>query len=436
MSRRDTRHSTRQLTFAGACAVVDTALRGSFRQDLVAGLASATAGRDALRQLGGSMRTNVWKTGAVEIRLDTIVTRYDTRARREGLHALHDWDGVADTVGETTIPMDILTYMMGQHDTGPPDPRVLAMLVDYYFLHVLALLSLRIWDDGDPDDNLVLLDRVLGDLQGPDGSGQPFADDAATLLLIATCHYEPEEHGFDLLLDRVRTLSRPHRTQIALGHAASLGCHLRFGFEATYRKDTTAMRDDNVADYPWLCFALAAVMTEYTRLHDDGTQGPVRERTVEALLNGLSPDPDAFLGDRPPASLAAHETERLQFRERLYDHRKDLLDEIDRHRPVAHAYSPLSLFFNFSHNVLKGTIVDALRWGEPWQVTLNDLLTGVACDDLKAPKAGTKQKLATRLMSYARANPDLIRGRLMPVIVYAPQTGYRAFTSTVTRISA
>ena len=187
-------------------------------------------------------------TGAAEIRLDTIVARYDTRARREGLHALHDWDGVADTVGETTIPIDVLTYMMGQHDAGPPDPRVLAMLVDYYFLHVLALLSLRIWDDGDPDDNLVLLDRVLGDLQGPDGSGQPLADDAATLLLIATCHYEPEEHGFDLLLDRVKTLSRPHQTQIALGHAASLGCHLRFGFEATYRKDTTAMRDDNVAD--------------------------------------------------------------------------------------------------------------------------------------------------------------------------------------------
>ena len=106
MSRRDTRHSTRQLTFAGACAVVDTALRGSFRQDLVAGLASATAARDALLQLGGGMRSNVWKTGAVEIRLDTIVARYDTRARREGLHALHDWDGVADTVGETTIPAE------------------------------------------------------------------------------------------------------------------------------------------------------------------------------------------------------------------------------------------------------------------------------------------------------------------------------------------
>jgi hypothetical protein len=26
---------------------------------------------------------------------------------------------------------------------------VLSILLDYYFLHVLALLSLRIWDEGD-----------------------------------------------------------------------------------------------------------------------------------------------------------------------------------------------------------------------------------------------------------------------------------------------
>ncbi len=56
MSRRDTPPSKRQLIFGGACAVVDTALRGSFRQDLVAGLASATDGRDALRELVSCMR--------------------------------------------------------------------------------------------------------------------------------------------------------------------------------------------------------------------------------------------------------------------------------------------------------------------------------------------------------------------------------------------
>ncbi len=30
-------------------------------------------------------------------------------------------------------------------------------------------------------------------------------------------------------------------------------------------------------------------------------------------------------------------------------------------------------------------------------------------------------------MAYARSNPDRIRGRLMPVIVYDPESGHRAF---------
>jgi hypothetical protein len=34
-------------------------------------------------------------------------------------------------------------------------------------------------------------------------------------------------------------------------------------------------------------------------------------------------------------------------------------------------------------------------------------------------------------MAYARANPHRIRGRLMPVIVYDPQAGRRAFSATL-----
>ena len=37
-------------------------------------------------------------------------------------------------------------------------------------------------------------------------------------------------------------------------------------------------------------------------------------------------------------------------------------------------------------------------------------------------------------MGYARANPDRIRGRLMPVIVYDPSTGRQAFSVTMRKI--
>ena len=170
-----------------------------------------------------------------------------------------------------------------------------AILIDYYFLHLLSLLSVRLWDDGDPDANLDRLNRLLDQLQGPDGGGQQFTADAETLMLIATSHYERNEEAFVTLLGRVRSLNREHQAKIALGHAASLGCHLRFGFEATCGRDTVATRDDNVADYPWLCYALATLMSvqpsdrpafnEFTRVHFPeifaASTGPVRYYVVE-----------------------------------------------------------------------------------------------------------------------------------------------------------
>ena len=80
--------------------------------------------------------------------------------------------------------------------------------------------------------------------------------------------------------------------------------------------------------------------------------------------------------------------------------------------------------FNFSHNVLKGTVIDALLWGEVWDLTFNDLLAGSPPGE---PKGETKGTLATTLMGYARSSPDRIRGRLMPVITYDPQAGRQAF---------
>jgi hypothetical protein len=50
------------------------------------------------------------------------------------------------------------------------------------------------------------------------------------------------------------------------------------------------------------------------------------------------------------------------------------------------------------------------------------------------PIAQSKERLAKTLMGYARANPDTIRGRLMPVIVYDPQAGHQAFAVTMRKL--
>src|SRR5260221_1904603 len=176
----------------------------------------------------------------------------------------------------------------------------------------------------------------------------------------------------------------------------------RFGFEATYGRDTIVMRNDNIATCRWLAFALVTLMDEYAGHRDAAV--------AEGLLNGLSPDALAFVKIPP-------------FAERFTAHREELLERFEAFRPADGAYSPLSFFFNFSHNVVKGAVVDALRRSAPWTVSLNDLLTAVPRG---GPEAGGKGSRATALMGYARRNPDRIGGGRRPGIGDDPPGGGRA----------
>jgi hypothetical protein len=415
--------------FDAACRLLASILDGDTRQQIIDTTAKSSDFGGALLRLRDQMRSNVWKTPGGELELERIIRKFDRKTRLEGFHVLNDWDGLSDQVNADTIPVDVLHYINDLRGSEPVDRSALSILLDYHFMHLLALLTLRIWDEGVADDNLDRVDDLLQALQGPNGSGQKFADDAETLMLIATSHYELHERGYATLLQQVRTLAPAHQLEIALGHALSMGCHLRFGFEATYARDTVNMRDDNVADYPWLCFALATVMREYERLKQTATQSRARQRVVEALLNGLSGDARAFVG-APPKSLLSCEQERADFAARFLRHRHELLAEFEPFRPTPARYSPLSFYFNFSHNVVKGTVVDALLRGQPWPLTLNDLLS--SDDDVS--RAALKESLAATLMAYARANPHKIRGQLMPVIVYDPGSGREAFGVTMRKL--
>ena len=419
-----------ELSFDQACGLVENALRGPVRKEIVAGLAGKTLG-SSLLALRDAMRANRFKAVGQQIFLDRVVSSFDGRTRAEGFHILHDWDGVAQQTNPDIIPVDVLHFLAEQRGADAPTQVELAILLDYYFMHVLSLLTMRVWDEGDANENYDRLNAMLAELQGPNGSGHQFASDAETLMLIGTSHYEPEEWGYARLLGKVRTLDEAHQFKIGLGHASSMGCHLRFGFEAQCGRDTLLLRDDNIADYPWLCFALAAVMREYARLADAGIESRDRAVIEEALLNGFTADARAFIGV-PPPSLSDSEADRVQIVEGFTRHKTALIDAFQKYRPTDQAYSPLSFFFNFSHNVVKGTVVDALLWGEAWDVSMNDLLTGVPRAGLEE---GSQQLLATTLMAYARSNPDRIRGKLMPVIVYDPQAGRRAYSVALEKLS-
>jgi hypothetical protein len=424
---------SRSLPFDEACALIETVLRGPMRQTIVAEASTAKDGAQAMKRLRDSMRADVWGSGRGRVDLAATIAAFDRRVRAGGFHAIHDWDGKAERVNQDTIAIEVVSYALEHRGQGPPDRRVLAMLLDYYFLYVLALLSLNVWDEGDADARLDRLDRLLVDLQGPHGSGQRLASDAATLMLLATSHYESDDRGYDTLLAQVRTLGRDQRRKIGLVHALCLGSHLRFGIEATYGQDYTLMRDDNGVDYRWLSFSLATMMDEYEDLETRGEGGSGRDVALEALLNGLSADPEAFVGQRPLGALQTTAAEHAHLRDRLLDHRQALGGAFDAFRPRDDGYSPLSLFFNFSQNVLKGVVIDAILWGEPWAAGFNDLLTATAPD---AAANDAKLRLARTLMSHAREKPDRIRGLLTPAIVYDARAGRRAFGAVQRALAA
>ena len=419
--------------FDEACARAADALDGSFRRTLVAELSRGADTRQALGRLRDMMRSNVWRAAGRQIDLDAPIEALDAGCRDVGFHVLHDWDGKADHVNADTIVVDVLSFVLEQRGTGPASASVVSILVDYYFAYLLMLLATSVLGDPQADAHLDRLNDLVGRLQGPDGSGQLFAADAETLFLIGTSHFEVRDAAYDTLLERTRALGDAHRLAIAMGHAATLGGHLRFGYEVTYVKSYPLMRDDNGVDYRWLLFALAVLLEEYERVHASGATGPARERLVEAILNGLSADPGAFAGETPHPSLAPCAEEWSTLRDRLQRHRQDLAVEFRSLRPLDRAYSPISLFFNFSHNVLKGTLADALLWGEAWHISFNDLLTGTKPGD---PKGAAREKLARTLMAYARSSPDSIGGRLAPVIVYDPPAGRRAFAETMRIVDA
>ena len=454
-----------EVSFETACALTQSILSGHHRRTIAATMADAPTLDAALRRLRETLTANAFHVDGRRASLDRIVKTYDRDTRAEGFHVLHDWDGKSDRVNENSIPVDVLDYLIRQRGGDTPDATIVAVLIDYYFVHVLELLALRAWDEGDADANLDRIGNLLALLQSSDGSGQTFANSVETLILLATSHFELHERGYALLLERVRTLNAAHRLLIAIGHAASMGSHLRFGFEASYARDTIFMRDDNVADYPWLCFALLTIIRELDSTQHPapapapapstphpapGTQHPApstqhpapapstqhsapsTQQLTESLLNGLSADARAFIGV-PPASLSSVGHERSEFRDRFLASRDVLLVAFEPFRPSEREYSPLSFFFNFAHNVRKGTVVDALLRRDPWRISFDDLLTSLPHGD---PRNTQKQQLATTLMNYARLNPDRIRGQLMPVIVYDPAAGRQAFGTTLRRLKA
>ncbi len=377
---------------------------------------------DALKRLRASMTAHGFE--GLPPDAARAIDRMDRRTRQDGFRVLHSWNHTTHRFTDDLVPVLMVDFFEREAPEDPDAPTSVSILLDYYLLHLLALAAMRAWDTDDPGATLDDVTRLLGLLQGPDGSGHHFVADAETLLIYALSQFHPEEQAYDRLIERVDTLPREHRIRFARVSAAVLGAHLRWGFWLMYERDIQRMRDDNVGDYPWLLWSLTTLLREWSDLPDTAERADDRDAIAGALLLGLAADPWA-LGGRPPAALEPLSELYDECRSLLEAHGARLLEELETHRPTKEAYAPLALLFNFPHNALVAGVTLALREGRPRAVALNDLFEAGDADT-----AESREEFARALMAFSRGSTDRLGYRGAMLVAYDPLTAIRTFSMT------
>jgi hypothetical protein len=431
MAKRNRRLPHKTITWEQACDALEGALRGTWRQDFITEVLKTRDYPAALKRMRAAMQSHTFRTARGALQLSAVVGALDSRARQEGFNVLKEWDQGANRFSREDVPVLMVDYFTNGSTPAHQRPHALAVLLDFYFLYLLALLVLRSWDEGDPNQNLDQVSRSIRELQGPGGSGQRFVEDAATLLFVATSNYQPDDQAYPGLLEKVWTLDEAHRIQLAMIGGPVLGAHLRWALTAIYERDLVRMRDDNAVDYPWLFFSVATLMRGYARLGEEGPGGLSRSRISDALLNALSADPWAFV-TRPPASLEPFADAQAELRELIARHRDELIRDFDAHVPTEGIYSPISLQFNFPHNALVSIVVLALLATVPLpNLPLNALLSRPIAGSWKDEAAET---LARGVTGYAAAHPERRGDRRVLIVAYNQPLGLRSFTRAMSAL--
>ncbi|MDA0328174.1 MAG: hypothetical protein O2958_04105 [Gemmatimonadetes bacterium] len=406
---------------------LESVLAGGVRAEIVSEIMRTGGEEDWFRRLRSSMGAHGFRAGSATKTFDKWVKRLDAQTRQDGFRVLHAWDHNEHRFTEDIVPVLMLDFHQRARSEHSNAAVSLAILLDYYFLHLLALCAMRVWDDADADTNLDRLTELVGALQGAEGSGHHFVDDAETLLIYGLSQFHPEEQAYDRLIQRVTQLSERHQMTFARVSTAVLSAHLRWGLWLMYDRDVVRMRNDNVGDYPWLLNSVLTLLRGYARSVDGNVMSEERARVVGGLVQGLAADPWAFRG-KAPGALAGYGSDYAEVLDLLQRYGTRFLEDAQEHRPSKEAYSPLALHFNFPHNTLVAIVTLALLEGRAQPLSLNELFVQNPTDE--ADEKG-KERLARTLMAFSRSSPDRLGYQGAMLVAYDPLTALRSFSMTM-----
>lgn len=290
-------------------------------------------------------------------------------------------------------------------------------LFNVYVIRQLALLIMRVWDDGSNGvaDRLSQVQGVLDQLWRITPSDHPvLVRDARWLIPLAQSPTTDELAAYFEVAEKIaETLSKEDRIEIHKAGVRMAGGHLRSqlrhvctlkGVSLDENSLVLSTRSSNALDLATLIQGLVPLLEAYEHAIQSGGS-ETRLEFADSICQGVSPDPELFLNRLDllgPYSMIEHlfiTTDRdgqvvytpmgqrhVQLLEeyvaRISRLSNALYDDCQHFRPVDGAYSPYGVLYGFSSNLIEHMTLKTLQPDIATRFSLEDVFTDGEADKL------------------------------------------------------
>jgi hypothetical protein len=285
--------------------------------------------------------------------------------------------------------------------------RFAQTLFNLYVVRWLALLAMRLWDDGPEgaSGRLEQVQAVLGQLWKTSPADQPvLVRDARWLVPVAQSPTTDDLAPYFRVAEKVAgSLPEEDRIEIHKAAVVMAGGHLRsqlrhFNMQGAPLGDHALLlntRRSNALDCAMTIQALVPLLGAYARAIESGDERARRE-LAGVICQGISPDPELFLnrldllgaysmiehlfvardpGGRAELSPMGHRHVALvqEYAARITRLAAPLAEDYPQFRPVPGTYSPYGVMFGFSSNLLEHMTMKAMQPDAETRFTLEDV---------------------------------------------------------------
>jgi hypothetical protein len=269
-------------------------------------------------------------------------------------------------------------------------------LFNLFVVRCLALLTMRLWDDGTAHqgDRLAQVQNVLDELWSAGTADQPvFVRDARWLIPLAQSPATDDLGAYFGVAELVATMpSEADRIGIHDASVRMAAAHLRsqlhyYSVKKAVPLDETSLvlntRNTNALDFALLIQDLVPLLAAYeVAVH--GGHEPRRLELADVICQGLSPDPELFVnrldllgaysmiehlfiatgpeGHAAYTSMGQRHVRLIREYEALLGRMStSLAEDCPRFRPAAGAYSPFGILYGFSSDLLEHMALKSLQ---------------------------------------------------------------------------